>query len=75
MRAGERLATGSAASEDPSFARVIALLNCYDNKTKPVRYSGEKVANRTIRVWRGATENGPWTMNKSHAVAAYETAS
>ena len=25
----------------------------------PVRYGDEKVANRDIRVWHGATENGP----------------
>jgi hypothetical protein len=33
-------------------------------------YSDEKVANRTSRVWHGATENGPWTMDKSQTFEA-----
>jgi hypothetical protein len=28
-------------------------------------YGDDKVANRNIRAWHGATENGPWMMYKS----------
>ena len=30
-----------------------------------VRFGDAKVANREIRVWHGATEMGPWTLDKS----------
>jgi ankyrin repeat protein len=37
-----------------------------------VRYTAtEQVANRNVRVWRGATENGPRTMDKSQTFASY----
>jgi hypothetical protein len=34
-------------------------------RSQTPRYGDEKVANREIRVWHGATENGPCTMDKS----------
>jgi hypothetical protein len=35
-----------------------------------VGYSDATVANRNVRVWHGATENGPRTRDKSHTFAA-----
>jgi hypothetical protein len=50
-----------------SIARTIggleeeldAVRRALDDKTQQVGYSDEQVANRDIRVWHGATENGP----------------
>jgi hypothetical protein len=36
-----------------------------------VPYSDDNFANRNVRVWHGATENGPWTMDESQTLASY----
>ena len=52
---GRWLVRGSNASYD---AEVLA--SCAVRSVKPpYRYSDAKVANRNVKVWHGATENGP----------------
>jgi hypothetical protein len=38
---------------------------------QPPPFSDANVANRTSRVWHGATENDPWTMDNAHTFVVY----
>jgi hypothetical protein len=46
-------------------AGAAAAALCRQHRAHHLAYGDEKVANREIRVWHGATGNGPWMMDKS----------
>jgi hypothetical protein len=58
---------GAAAADDTRAAALMQQQAAVTRRQDEMLqvFSDEKVANRGIRVWRGATENGPWTMDES----------